>query len=167
MLTQVRLKELLDYDPDTGLFRWKLYRGRLAKRGDVAGGEGAKGYWRVWVDGKFYSAHRLAFLWMTGEWPEHEVDHINGVRADNRWANLRQSTRSENMHNRLTSIGKKNGTLLGVSKNTHGGKFSAVIAVDGKRHRIGSFPTPEAAHAAYLKAKDELHPTHQRLRKGT
>ena len=163
-LTQSRLKELLHYDPETGIFTRRVACSFRAPVGAVAGWVTGHGYRSVSIDYKPHLMHRLAFLYMTGEWPPEDVDHINGNRTDNRWANLRHASRSENnqniagpkSHNRSTG-------LLGAWPSRNGGFFSR-IRVNGKITKLGHFPTPEAAHAAYLKAKDELHPTHRRLR---
>lgn len=102
MLTQKRLKELLHYDPYTGVFTWvakSSIQSRI-KIGDVAGGvDKSNGYVKVRVDGKKYKAHRLAFLYMTGNWPSDQVDHIDHVRSNNAWANLREATFEVNGRN--------------------------------------------------------------------
>ena len=85
-ITEARLKERLHYDPDTGIFTW-LKMSRQPKRlGSVAGGR-CDGYIQIYLDGLIYRAHRLAWLYMTGEWPVGYLDHKNGVRDDNRWCN--------------------------------------------------------------------------------
>lgn len=98
MLTQKYLKSLLRFEPDTGLFRWKVSRPPRAKVGAIAGHENGSGYIKLSIGGRDYYAHRLAFLWMTGKTPP-EVDHINHCRSDNRWANLRPVNRSMNCAN--------------------------------------------------------------------
>src|SRR5215813_12141516 len=92
MLTHERLKELLSYDPKTGLFIWN-------SRGAVAGTTDQEGYIQIHLDGKKYRAHRLAYLYMTGEMPTQILDHINRVRSDNRWGNLRPVTDRFNYYN--------------------------------------------------------------------
>lgn len=159
-LTQARLKELLHYDPETGIFTWKVARGFGPTRrnpGDVAGAVYGNGSHYIVVDRQSHPSHRLAFLWMTGAWPEHDVDHINGDRLDNRWIN---------MHNRGRANKNNKSGLLGVSWSKQKSNWIAQIVADGRTHRLGCFTTPELAHAAYLKAKDDLHPTHMRLRDG-
>lgn len=155
-LTQARLKELLHYDPETGVFTWH--------NGKTAGGLSGHGYLKIQVRGRQYYLHRLAFLWVTGVWPAQEVDHINGVRDDNRWVNLREVGQLENQHNRAFAQRNNSCGFLGVSWNKKYLAWQSKIMVAGKRVWLGYHPTAEAAHAAYLKAKDELHPTHQRLR---
>lgn len=166
-LTQSRLKELLDYEPETGVFRWKVVAGRGPCRrnpGDVAGSVGLGGYVTIRFGGKSYYAHRLAFLWMTGAWPEHEVDHIDGVRTDNRWMNLRETSRKTNAHNTGGLRANNTSGLVGASWHKQSGRWRAAITLNNRVIHIGLFATIELAHAAYLKAKDELHPTHRRLR---
>jgi hypothetical protein len=101
-LTQDKLKELLDYNPSTGEFIWKVYRNWRSKVGDTAGSVGNHGYVVIGVNGEAYLAHRLAFLYMEGEFPPDEVDHINTVETDNHWRNLCKCTRKENNNNAAT-----------------------------------------------------------------
>ena len=154
-LTADRLREVLHYAPDTGVFTWLVKTSTRIKVGDVAGSASARGYVWVRVDGVLLLAHRLAFLWMTGEWPPQFVDHINGVRDDNRWSNLRPATRAENNQNQRRARSDNKLGLLGVCRYRN--RFRATIAVDGQRIHIGTFDAPEQAHAAYLKTKRELH----------
>jgi hypothetical protein len=94
-LTVERLRELLTYDPETGELRWRVTRRRAAK-GSLAGTLNRNGYRNIEVEQRCYKAHRLAWLYVTGEWPKETIDHINCKRDDNRWANLRQATTAEN-----------------------------------------------------------------------
>ena len=153
-LTAERLRELLHYDPETGVFT-RLVRSGPAKVGDAAGTATTSGYIQIRVDGGQYLAHRLAFLCMTGEWPSQFVDHVNGVRDDNRWSNLRPATPSENLQNVRRARADSQTGLLGVSRDRQ--RFRAQIKVDGQHIYIGTFDTPEQAHAAYLAAKRKLH----------
>lgn len=164
-LTQARLKELLHYDPETGIFTWLVIaNNNKALVGTVAGSLNKPGYMMIGVDRKRYLAHRLAFLYMTGEWPSEQVDHINGERTDNRWCNLRAATEGENKHNIGGPPRTNTSGYLGVSWDKSRGKWRAHIYLRNVQHHLGRFTTPEAAHAAYLAAKDKLHPTHRRLR---
>lgn len=152
-LTQSRLREMLEYVPETGKFvRARDVVGR--KAGSEAGSLDTTGYIRIGVANRVHLAHRLAFLYMTGEWPEEHVDHINGVRTDNRWVNLRPASKSVNMQNRRAKSGNAAG-LLGVSRN--GGRWSARIHTSSGPKHLGTYSTPEEAHQVYLDAKRVLH----------
>ena len=155
-LTAERAREVVDYDPDTGVFRWRRRMGSCAPAGAVAGSLNSKGYWYIQVDGYKYLAHRIAWLITNGAFPADQIDHIDGDQANNRLANLRAVTSAENKQN-LRRAHRDNITgLLGVSPKRNG--FTAEIRVDGERRRLGTFATPEQAHAAYLVAKRKLHP---------
>lgn len=146
-LTQERLRELLIYDPETGLFTYRINRRGRVQAGDLAGTIKAdNGYVQICIDGAAYFAHRLAVLYMMGRWPVYDIDHRNGVRAENRWRNLRECTRGQN---------RQNTEALGYSKFRN--SFHAHIGIGGRAVYIGVHKTPEAARAAYLKAKAELH----------
>lgn len=153
-LTAARLRELLHYDPLTGVFTRRVRTSQNNRAGDVAGGVNKGGYVQISVDGKLYYGHRLAALYMTGEWVA-EVDHRYGVRNDNRWGELRIGDRSFNRQNLRSAMKTSITGLLGVSPSFS--KFEARICVNRKTHRLGRFDTPEAAHAAYIAAKRELH----------
>lgn len=154
MLTQTRLKELLHYDPTTGVFTWRVTRGRTAKKGDIAGAA-EKRYWAVSVEQRRYRAHRLAWFYVTGHWPEADVDHRNGDRRDNRLDNLRPTTRTVNMQNLRSAHADSCSGVLGASKS--GAKWKAEISVAGKKRHLGVFDTPEQAGRVYLAAKRVLH----------
>jgi hypothetical protein len=151
------VRALLDYDPETGLFRWRQNISRH-RAGAVAGSQSTKGYMEVRYKGKFYLAHRLAFLWMTGRWPNPMVDHINGDGADNRWCNLREASATQNAANRKLAVTNKLG-MKGVIAKERGGvvKYEALIKIDGKQKHLGRFNTPQEAHAAYIKAAEQVH----------
>jgi hypothetical protein len=155
MLTAERLRELLHYDPETGDFRWVLSRKGAGGIGTLAGGINGRGYRRIGVERRRYMANVLGWLYMTGAMPTVDVDHINGVRSDNRWTNLRAVSRSVNNQNqRRAHKGNKAG-LLGVSPNH--AHWAASIQVYGKKHHLGTYNTAEEAHVAYLIAKRGLH----------
>lgn len=148
ILTQTRLKELLVYSPDTGIFIWKDTRGG-AKKGVVAGSINVHGYVMLMIDYKSYFAHRLAFLYMEGHFPENEVDHKNRDRADNSWANLLGVSRSCNMKNTKVYKTSKSG-ITGVGWHKRNGKWRVRIKVFGKRLYLGTFKTKlEAAQARW------------------
>jgi hypothetical protein len=109
----------------------------------------------IGVDKEDFFAHRLAYFYVMGEWPPHFMDHVNGLRSDNRWGNIRQATQQENMQN--MKFGTK-AILPGVSPSTNGRAFRANITSRGKRLCLGTFATPELAHAAYIQAKRIYHP---------
>jgi len=132
--------------------------------GSVAGWISDGGYYKIKIDNKQYSAHRLAVLYMTGDWQDGVVDHKNGMRLDNRWENLRSVDCQSNTHNLGNCRSDNACGLLGVYFHKGHGKYCAAIVANNKRRHLGYHPTAEAAHVAYLKAKDELHPTHLRLR---
>lgn len=148
MLTQIELKELLHYDPIRGTFTWlksPSATGRV-EIGREAGYLHKKGYIRIGIWKHQYWAHRLAFLYMTGEWPKGEVDHKNKLKDDNRWDNLRRATRSQNASNQRV-YKKHTRRFKGVSPCN--GRFKAVIGYGGKTYHIGMFKTEEAAARAY------------------
>lgn len=144
-LTVSRLREVLNYDPDTGVFIWQLSQGK-ARTGNVAGV--LQRYRTITIDGSPYKAHRLAWLYTHGVWPEHQIDHLNGLKDDNRLSNLRDISTCGNLQNRY-GISRKNSELpMGVTKS--GNRFSANI-------RIGTYKTAEEAQAAYMAAKRIFH----------
>jgi hypothetical protein len=158
MITLERLKEILTYDPETGEFKWTGVASRTI-HGSVAGYiHNRDGYHLISIKHRKYRSHRLAWLYMTGEWPKNQIDHINGIRNDNRIANLRDVTSSENNHNRkyANSNNKSCGTL-GVSYLKNLGMFQSYIKVNGKPFYLGCYDSKELAHEAYLTAKRKMH----------
>lgn len=155
MLTHARLKEVLNYDPRTGIFTWASKFCKKVVVGSVAGVVRPDGRRVISVDGKAYRAHRLAWFYVHGSMPELEIDHKNGKTDDNRLKNLRLATGAQNKQNVHASRRHNKAGLLGVQKAN--AKFKARIVLDGKQHYLGVFDTPELAHKAYLKAKRQLH----------
>lgn len=153
-MTAEFVRSLLDYDKDTGTLMWRVRRGAGVKPGSIAGSRCRKGYIQVVVMGRSYKAHRIAWLLATGEWPRYQIDHINGIRDDNRWINLRQATNSQNMMNRCKPYKNRTG-LKGVAQ--FGRRFQARVMVNGKRVSLGMFDSAEAAHAAYRKAASVIY----------
>lgn len=149
------LKRLIDYNQETGVFTWRA-RPRV-RAGKIAGHQRTDGYIEIRVNWELHLAHRLAWLYMTGEFPKEHTDHINGKRDDNRFTNLREATNSLNMQNQKKATNRNAAGFLGVQKNC-GGRHQAVLTLNGERHRFGTFDTPEQAHAAYLVGKRRLHP---------
>jgi hypothetical protein len=155
-LTQERLKELLHYDVETGIFTWAVKRCNVQK-GDVAGTPRNASYVQIRVDGSAYLAHRLAWLYVHGVWPKNEIDHINGIRSDNKIKNIREATRVQNGQNeRKARRGARSG-YLGAAWSERSKKWIARISVDGKQIYLGRFQDPGSAHAAYVSAKRKFH----------
>jgi hypothetical protein len=154
-LTVERLKELLSYDPESGEFHWLVDRGKNANKGKRAGTVNSKGYRVIQIDGKTLREHRLAWLYVTGSWPEHEVDHRDLDKLNNRFDNLRPATRSQNTSNKIVQANSLTG-VRGVNRRENG-KYRAYIAVKGKRINLGTFDTLPLAHMAYIKAAVEHH----------
>jgi hypothetical protein len=152
-LTVERLKEVLHYDPATGVFRW-LYDSPTSPRqaGSIAGSSYKGSYWRINIDGRRYAAHRLAYLYMTGTWPPSDLDHINRDRCDSRWANLRLANKSQNGAN---SVRHNRFGMRGVYQAR--GSLYSQIRKNGRTIYLGIFDTPDEAHAAFKKAAAELH----------
>jgi hypothetical protein len=155
-LTAERLRELFYYDPITGIFIRLVTRSHLGRVGDVAGHNHSSNRTYICIESKDYLAHRLAWLYTFGKWPENNLDHINGISTDNRIANLRECNQSENLQNIKPHKDNKLG-LLGVTYVKKENNFKARIMIQGKRIQVGTFQTAELAHAAYIKAKATLH----------
>ena len=157
-LTVERLRELLDYNPETGIFTWRVDRSYRIKANDRAGYvTPAQGYRKLTVLRYEYPEHRLAWFYVYGVWPSGDIDHINGIVADNRLANLRDVTTQEKCMNRRKARSDSTSGLIGAKK-WHG-KWQATIKADGRYIYLGTFDTPEEAHQAYVEAKRKLHPT--------
>lgn len=156
-LTQDALKSALSYDPESGVFRWAV--SGPGRRSGAVGSWDKHGYLTVRLGGKSYKCHRLAWLWMTGSWPAGDIDHINGVRSDNRWANLRDVDRGRNLQNNMRNTsGRPTKTgYMGVYPSK-GGKFEAALSINNKKVCVGRFSTIEEAVAAHRAAKARLHP---------
>lgn len=155
-ITLDALKEVLSYDRETGLFSRTFYRTAGASTRPV-GTIHASGYLYIHVLGKQYKAHRLAWLLVTGAWPKDQIDHINGIRDDNRWANLRDVDGHMNIQNQHGPRRNNKLGLRGVSRVRGGLRFKAQIRHDGGVVYLGLFDTAERASAAYADAKQKLH----------
>jgi hypothetical protein len=155
MLTQERLLQVLDYNPETGVFTRRLKQ-RGVSQGAVAGSIDQGGYLVTSVDSKLHKCHRLAWFYMTGNWPKSVIDHINGNKSDNRFENLRDVTQTQNIQNqRKAQMSNKSTGVLGVFKNGSG--FAARISHNNTKIYLGTFKTTEEAKAAYIAAKRVLH----------
>ena len=149
MLTQQRLKKLLNYDPTTGVFTWRVAKSRHVKIGQTAGTINSRECIQIMIDGKRYVAHRLAWLYIFGAWPSEHIDHINTTRFDNRIENLREATHVENAQNARKQQGARC-RLKGVYVDNN--KFRARIRVGPRQIHLGMYDTEEEAHAAYMMA---------------
>lgn len=157
-LTAQRLREILHYAPDTGIFTWLISPKRAIHTGCRAGGIDCRGYRTISIKRTRYFEHRLAWLYTHGIWPQQSIDHIDGNKSNNRIENLRDASDNIN-HQNLRRAKKDNRSgFLGVTSEKRPTPYRAHISVNGKRHYLGSFMTPEAAHEAYLAAKRRLHP---------
>lgn len=162
VLTVDRVRELLRYDLETGVFTWRRTAGPAKTGAAVRGEVTESGYLRIVVDGCRARAHRLAWFYVYGAWPEGEVDHINGNRMDNRIANLRVCSRSENSKNRRLSRSNTSG-FKGVHWHKRLGKWVAKIKVDGRHVHLGCFGSPGEAFAAYKAAAPIYHGEFHRI----
>jgi hypothetical protein len=152
-LTQENLRKILHYDRETGVFTW------LARRSGVKYGKAVgsmkDGYLVIRVHRRLYRAHRLAWLYMTGDWPSEQIDHIDGNRANNSWKNLREADYFVNAQNERKARSNSKTGFLGVIWSK--GKFQAEITVGRKSKYLGRFSSAAEAHDVYLKAKRALH----------
>ena len=156
-----RLRDILNYDPDTGVFTRKMrtaQRHQVGDRADFIIASGAqKGYYRVTVDSVRYMAHRLAWLYVYGVWPTKDIDHWDTDRGNNRIRNLRDVTNQVNRENMRNPRSDNSTGFLGVVLNKPNGKYRARIQVGKKGRHIGLYKTAEEAHVAYVIAKRKLH----------
>lgn len=152
LISAEELRRALSYDPVTGVFRWI----KKVTVGSIAGSTNARGYRLVHVNGVHYLAHRLAWLYVKGEWPAEVIDHINGDPSDNRFINLRACSRAENQQNRKPNSNNTTG-VPGVYYCKKDEKWVARIRKNGKHIRIGAFKSKEEAGEAYLDAKKRVH----------
>ncbi|MDR3560474.1 MAG: HNH endonuclease [Negativicutes bacterium] len=152
------LKNILDYNPETGIFTWKVNRGSHNCKGKAAGSIDRKGYLRIKLGNKNYRLHRLVWFYVYGEWPpdELEIDHKNHIRSDNRIDNLRLATDLETAHNQVRNKRNTSG-FKGVCWKPKNKKWYARIVVNRKRISLGLYDSAEKAHRAYCEAADKYH----------
>lgn len=158
-LTSEEIKDRLHYESDTGRLIWKKCR-NSKKIGTEAKSLDLCGYVQVNISGKVMKGHRIAWAIYFGEWPSDSLDHLNGVRNDNRIVNLRCVNGTINAQNKRNGSCKSATGFLGVSlspKNCMEKRYRAKIQVGKHQIHLGSFPTPEEAHHAYVFAKRQLH----------
>jgi hypothetical protein len=144
------------YDPETGHFTWKVQRSGKTKAGMRAGTKNRLGYINLRIDYRGFGAHRVAWAMQYGVWPNGDIDHINGIRDDNRIVNLRDVSRGSNLQNQRRAHRDSKSGILGVKANKCG-TFSAMITSQYKLHSLGTFNTAAEASAAYQSAKRLLH----------
>lgn len=160
MLTQAELKEYLSYDIESGVFTWIKPCNKRMKIGERAGSLNGEGYIQIGINKRSYLAHRLAFIYIGCELDDSEIDHINGIKTDNRIINLRNVSKSKNLQNqRKNHRNNKSSGLLGVSWHKGASKWQAHIRTDNKRIHLGYFTDPKEAHLAYINKKRLLHST--------
>lgn len=155
-VTAALVRELLIYDGESGELRWRSSKG-AAKAGNVAGTKHRRGYVNICLYGKRYGAHRVVWLHVNGEWPKHEIDHVNGDKGDNRIENLRDITHTENTQNIRAAHGRNSCGVLGVTRRKTDGRYVASICVERRSRILGTFDDAQEAHAVYLAAKRTLH----------
>ena len=152
MLTQELLKEFTEYDPDTGIFRWRKLSGYKGFVGKTIGSVHSCGYLEARIAGRRCFLHRAAWLYVTGEMPRY-IDHINGDRTDNRWVNLRNATAQQNGAN--ARVGKNNKSGKKGAHLSERGVWIANIHVNHKTIYLGSFTNKDEAHEAYVQAANK------------
>jgi hypothetical protein len=148
------LKEILEYNEQTGIFTWKENRGSNKTKGKIADNKNLRGYITIGINGKRYKAHRLAWLYIYGDFPKGQIDHINGVRDDNRIENLRIVTNRQNCQNYKIH---REGKLVGNSFHKNNKKWQSSIVINGKQKYLGYYETQQEAHEAYLNKLKELN----------
>lgn len=151
-MTNAELKQILEYDPDTGIFKW--IDKRFGIREDmIAGSANDRGYINISINYKRFLAHRLAWFYFYDYWPKSQIDHINGIRGDNRIINLREATARDNNLNRGSH---RNGKLTGAHYNKKDKRWASTIKIKGIRTWLGNYKTEQEAHLAYIKAHDKI-----------
>jgi hypothetical protein len=158
MITQERLKQLLHYDPDTGVFT-RIQSNRADRLGKQPGSRNTKGHVQIRLDGTLYVAHRLAWLYTNGEFPVNQLDHIDGDKTNNKIANLREATNKQNQENVPLQVNNTSG-YRGVSFDKRLKKFRAYVCHNRQQITLGFFVTSELAAAAAKNARDRFFTHH-------
>lgn len=151
------VRHLLSYDAESGIFSWLNPKSRNCKVSAEVGSWDFYGYKTVRLYGKSYKLHRLAWLYVYGKWPSGDVDHINGVRSDNRICNLRDVSRRINLQNQRSAKNNKSTGLIGAYFDSRKNHYYARISMNNKSVHLGTFATAEEAHKAYVEAKRKMH----------
>jgi hypothetical protein len=151
-----RLRELFRYDAENGELIWEMRVSNAVRSGTVAGCRHRSGYWVVTMRGVQFLAHRIIWAFMTGAWPKEEIDHMNGIKDDNRWTNLRSCTRSENDQNSFRQCNNRSGYKWVFQR---GGRSSWIARVQSNKRIVvkQGFKTKEAAYLAACEIAKELH----------
>jgi len=163
MLTQKKLKKLLHYNPETGTFTWININKHKVERNNTEAGTASLGYIAIIIKGKSYLAHRLAWLYMTGEWPKRQIDHVNHIRNDNRWINFREVSHQENHKNRPLQKNNTSG-ISGVCWNKESKKWQAKVKINQKTVGLGYYIDKFEAICARMSANNKygFHANHGR-----
>ena len=156
MITQSELKELLDYNSETGVFTWLKSTTKSVKVGSVAGGKNNRGYMRIGINKKRYLSHRLVWLYVYGYFPKYDIDHINNNPSDNRLCNLREATTPQNQHN-VKMMKTNTSGIKGVCFDKNRNKWMAQLQVNNKRIRLGRFDNLDDAKLAIENARIKYH----------
>lgn len=151
-----RLREVLSFDSETGIFVWAVRRGRSARGSRAGNASGARRYVQIEVDGERFYAHRLAWFYIYGEWPPHEIDHINGVSWDNRICNLRLATPTQNQYNKRRHRNNTCG-VKGVYWHSKRQRWCARARVNGRAVHFGYFTSLDEARRAYAENVEKYH----------
>jgi hypothetical protein len=157
MITQQYLHSIINYNQNTGIFTCKKKFSKSYNTGDVLGKLSKAGYFSIRINNKPYQIHRIAWLYMYGNFPSNMIDHINGIKTDNRLCNLREATNQENLQNQIKPHKNNKLGILGVCFDKSKGKFKAYIRHNKILINIGYYITALEAHQAYLLKKRELH----------
>jgi hypothetical protein len=154
-VTQQQLKEVLHYDPETGIFRWRFSVANRIKPWDVAGYNQGNGYLRVSINSKKQYLHRIAWLYMTGNWPDDEIDHIDGIRSNNSFLNLREVTSKQNKENQKLAKNSTSG-YRGVCWSKKDKRWFGHVIHNNKKYLAGYFKNKEDAIQAVAAKRAEL-----------